>query len=186
MNGRRLSVVVPNRCSEDAAMMSRVAQGDLSALGELYDRHSPGLLRFAARRSSENDAEDIVHEVFLRVVRLAPKFDLGAASARPWLYALTLRTAQERRRSLRRWAATLLRFSGQPLPAGAPVGEDNRDLGRAVSRLNPKKREVLLLAEVEGFTSVEIAALLDIPVGTVWTRLHHARRALRQLLESAK
>ena len=62
--------------------MSRVAEGDLSALGELYDRHASGLLRFAARMATSNDAEDVVHEVFLRVVRLAKEFDLGAASVK--------------------------------------------------------------------------------------------------------
>lgn len=186
MIGRPLSAVVPNRACEDATLMGRVAQGDLSALGELYDRHARGLVRFAARMSTWNDAEDVVQEVFLRVVRLAKEFDAGAASARPWLYALTLRAAQERRRSLRRWAAALLQLSGQSPSGVTQLRETNRDLERALARLNPKKREVLLLAEVEGFTSREIAALLGVPIGTVWTRLHHARRALRQLLESSK
>lgn len=183
---RRLSVVVPSRSSEDAALMSRVAGGDLTALGDLYDRYAQGLLRFAARMAPWNEAEDIVHGVFMRVVRLASGFDCNATSARPWLYALTRRAAQDRRRSLRRFAATLIRLSEQSPPAVSLLRESNPDLERALGCLSTKKREVLLLAEVEGFTSPEIAALLGIPVGTVWTRLHHARHALRQLLKASK
>jgi RNA polymerase sigma factor (sigma-70 family) len=185
MIGHPVSARLSNRACADATLMRRLAQGDLSALGELYDRHAAGLLRFAARISTSGDAEDVVHDVFLRVVRLADEFDASATSARPWLYALTRRAAQERRRSLRRWAAALLQLSGQSTPGMSLLRETNRDLERAIERLHLKKREVLLLAEVEGFTSAEIAAMLGVPIGTVWTRLHHARRALRRILESS-
>jgi len=80
----------------------------------------------------------------------------------------------------------LLQLAGQSSAGVTLLREADRDLERALARLDAKKREVLLLAEVEGFSASEIAALVGIPIGTVWTRLHHARRALRRLLESSK
>jgi len=162
----------------DAAILRRVADGDVAALGVLYDRYAPALLRFA-RRLERHEAEDIVQTVFMRVLRLAPAFDGAAATARPWLFAITARVAQERRRALRRRAAAMLRFSQRP-PRTAPAPSDaRRDLERGLAKLSVAKRTVLVLAEIEGFAGEEIAAMLGIPVGTVWTRLHHARRELR-------
>jgi RNA polymerase sigma-70 factor, ECF subfamily len=180
-----LSSVTPERAIDDALLVRRVAEGDLSGLGELYDRYAGPLLRFAARMATWSEAEDIVQEVFLRVLRLAGDYDPGAASARPWLYALTLRATQEHRRAFRRWTSLLGRFYEQPPRELATLRETRPDIERALARLSPAKREVLLLAEVEGFGASEIASLLGIPVGTVWTRLHHARLAMRKLLESS-
>ena len=59
---------------------------------------------------------------------------------------------------------------------------EKTDIERAIAALSPQKREVLLLVEVEELTCEEAASALGIPVGTVWTRLHHARRELRLLL----
>ena len=68
-----------------------------------------------------------------------------------------------------------------PAPAAVPRAE-SLDLERALERLSAPKREVLLLAEVHGFSGEEIATMLGVPIGTVWTRLHHARREMRDIL----
>ena len=60
------------------------------------------------------------------------------------------------------------------------------DIERALVRISAAKRITLLMAEVEGLSCAEIAAALGVPIGTVWTRLHAARRELRQVLEEAK
>jgi RNA polymerase sigma-70 factor (ECF subfamily) len=182
MSASKLSSVKPERVS-DAAILARVAEGDLGALGGLYDRYAPGLLRFAERVEGPDEAQDIVHAVFLRVVRLAPNFDRAATSARPWLFAITARVLQERRRSLQRWQAALTRLSRQRPRPRAQLADARSDLARSLERLSVAKRTVLVLAEVEGFTCEELAAMLSIPIGTVWTRLHHARRELRRLYE---
>ena len=162
----------------DAAVLARVAEGDVAALGALYDRYAPQLLRFA-RRVARNDAEDVVQTVFLRVMRIATTFRPDATSARPWLFAITTRVLQERTRALRRWGAAMLRLAQD---VDEPVGtslEIAGDVQRGLMRLSMAKRTVLVLAEVEGFACEEIASMLSIPVGTVWTRLHHARKELR-------
>jgi RNA polymerase sigma factor (sigma-70 family) len=170
---------------EDDVLLARVAEGDLSALGALYDRHAPSLVRFARSLEPEG-AEDIVQTVFMRVIRVAGTFRGGAtSSARSWLFGITVRVARERGRSLRRLGAALLRMAHQP-PRSAPAILDTRpDIDAALMRLSETKRTVVLLAEVAGLSGEEIASILDIPVGTVWTRLHHARRDLRRFTEEA-
>jgi RNA polymerase sigma-70 factor (ECF subfamily) len=163
--------------ASDGTLVARIAAGDLSALGTLYDRYARLLLRFA-RRIEHNEAEDVVQTVFMRVVRLAANFDSQSESARPWLYAITARVLQERRRALRRWTSALLRLADQPSRRVMPISDIRHDLDAGLARLTLAKRTVLVLAEVEGFACEEIATILQIPIGTVWTRLHHARREL--------
>jgi RNA polymerase sigma-70 factor (ECF subfamily) len=171
---------------EDSVLLDRVAQGDLGALGLLYDRHGAALLGFASRLTSRSDAEDVVQTVFLRVVRRAASFDGRTPSARAWLFAMTDRVASEHRRSVRRFTSALVDVALSRAPARPPSLGERRDLERALSRLSTVKRATLLLAEVEGFTCDEIALMLRVPVGTVWTRLHHARRELRRELEGSE
>jgi RNA polymerase sigma factor (sigma-70 family) len=167
----------------DAAILARVANGELAALGALYDRYAPSLLRFAARIAGEEEAEDIVQATFLRVVGIASSFDNRVASARPWLFAITAHVAQERKRSLRRWRGALLGLTQIRKGPASPSTDARADLARGLARLSAAKRTVLVLAEVEGFSCEELATMLEIPIGTVWTRLHHARRELRRILE---
>lgn len=182
---RRLAVVRANEppTSPDAELLARIAKGDLGALGALYDSFAPGLLHFARRAAGSDDAEDVVQTVFLRVLRIAHTFDSRAASARPWLFAITARVISERRRSLRRWAAALASLSTHVILTAKNAGEARSDVEKGLKALTQAKRTVLVLAEVEGFTCEEIAEMLGIPVGTVWTRLHHARRDLRSFCE---
>lgn len=189
MTTARLRLVAPApapTANDDARCMAAIARGDIGALGVLYDRYAPMLLRFAKRAASVADAEDIVQQTFLRVVRVAAAFDPSAPSARPWLFALAARVLQERRRSLHRFGAALMRLSQQPHDTTAPPRVTRLDIDRALDRLSHGKRVVLLLSEIEGFSGEEIAQMLHIPVGTVWTRLHHARREMRSILEEER
>jgi RNA polymerase sigma-70 factor (ECF subfamily) len=77
----------------------------------------------------------------------------------------------------------MLGLSAQPAKTAPTIPEMRADLDTCLSKLSLAKRSVLILAEVEGFTCDEIAAMLSLPIGTVWTRLHHARRGLRQSYE---
>lgn len=179
-NQPRLRLVTDSSSApSDGALLARVAGGDVAALGRIYDSYAPTLLRFARRLGARDEAEDVVQNVFLRVVRLAATFDPNAASARPWLFAITIRVIQERRRALRRLASAMSALSLQKAQPLAAPGPDRRELDKCLQKLSLAKRTVVLLAEVEGFACDEIAQMLEIPVGTVWTRLHHARRELR-------
>lgn len=182
---RPLRIVTSTDPERDHELVARIAGGDLGALGALYDRHAPALLRFIRRYCPDEDAEDVLQNTFLRSMAIAHRFENGA-SAKPWLFGVSLQLLRERRRSLRRWSALLLSLATQPPRVSPEPSAAARELSRALGGLSDAKRCVVLLAEVEGFTCGEIAEILEVPVGTVWTRLHHARRALRKSLEESR
>jgi RNA polymerase sigma-70 factor (ECF subfamily) len=170
----------------DAGLLERMADGDLDALGTLYDRYASDLLRFAKRMVGAHEAEDVVQSVFLRALGIAATFDPAASSARPWLFAIAVRVVRERRRSFRRFTNALFRLQQSGESTTEARGEAAQDLARGLAQLPESKRLVLLLAEVDEFSCPEIASMLDVPVGTVWTRLYHARRKLRAFLEGVR
>ncbi len=187
MTNRALRLVraAPLAAFDDADVLGRIGRGDVGALGELYDRHAGALLGFATRCMGAQDAEDLVQATFVRAARSAAAFDGRHTSARSWLFGITAHLVQERRRSFARLARALLRFDVSAV-TGASTSHQNderSDLRKGLDRLTESKRVVLLLAEVEGFTCEEIASMLAVPVGTVWTRLHHARREMRAFYE---
>ena len=160
-------------------ILARMASGDVSAMGLLYHRHAPALLRFA-RNIDPQDGEDLLHSTFVRVAKLACRFD-GRSSARGWLFGIMTRIAQEQTRSSRRFARARARLSELPRRYIEPMIDARVDLDRGLARLSAPRRVVLILAQVEGFSCEEIASMLGIPHGTVWTRLHYARKQLRAL-----
>ena len=170
----------------DGEWLAQLADGDLAALGVLYDRHYSAVLRFV-QRIVRNDVEDVAQETFLLAARIAHNFD-GRANCRPWLFGIAARIVMQRGRTGARLARFLGRLSLEPTPAPASPyefverGELRSTLARALDRLTPAKRVVLVMAEGEGLTCEQIAEALDIPTGTVWTRLYHARRELRAQL----
>ena len=185
MSSRPLRVVsAPGPRSPDDEALARIAHGDVGALAELYDRHAKALLRFASRAGGASDAEDLVQLTFLRAVKIAATYDGRGATARSWLFGILGRVLQERRRSMVRFARAVLRLGHARSPSPEPSPGDRLDLERGLERMSQAKRVVVILAEVEGFTCEEIAAMLEIPIGTVWTRLHHGRKDLRKHYEA--
>jgi RNA polymerase sigma-70 factor (ECF subfamily) len=174
--------------ASDADVMRRLANGESSALGELYDRYHEPLRRFLARATSDApDVDDLVHASFLAAAKSAAQYD-GRASCRPWLIGIAVQYLRRRRQTVARFLKALSVACGagttsfDPRPALQARGE----VERALRRLSEPKRLTFLMAEVEGLSCPEIAASLGIPVGTVWTRLHAARRELRQALEEGE
>jgi RNA polymerase sigma-70 factor (ECF subfamily) len=173
----------------DAALLTDIAQGDLGALGVLYDRHARAVWRSVHRvTSGTGDVDDLVHATFLMVPKLAAAFD-GRPSARSWLVGIATRVALRRSRTLGRFARMLARFvhvtrnADTVDPEAHAAGRERlATLERAVAKLSPAKRTVFVLIEMEGLTSEEVAEALGIPVPTVRTRLFHAKSALRAAL----
>jgi RNA polymerase sigma-70 factor (ECF subfamily) len=176
------SVPRPND-DQDSAAFKRVAAGEIGALGDVYDRHARSLLEFVARAVGREEGEDVVHTVFVRAARLAPTYDGRSSSARAWLYGIAVRVLQERRRSLGRAFRAFMRLHSDEPRSTVPTVDHRADVERALRILSEAKRVVLLLVDLEGFTCAEVAVMLGIPVGTVWTRLYHARREMRDFYE---
>ena len=164
--------------------MRQLAQGQLGPLGDLYDCYQAPLRSFIARATRDaHDVDDLVHATFLAAAQSADRYD-GRASCRPWLIGIAVQLLRRRRQTFARFVEVLTLLKGTLQPAIDP---------RPPSRLAPSsnarlpgsakpKRITLLMAEVEGLSCPEIAELLGVPIGTVWTRLHAARRELRQAM----
>lgn len=176
----------------DADLVKRVSEGDLSPLGVLYDRHHEGVRQFISRATSGGaETDDLAHETFLTFAKIASKFD-GRTSARPFLLGIAAQLMRRRRRGIQRWTQALASFATTFTESRSHTPEDAASVSQevhrfedALRRLSEEKRLTFLLVEREGLSGEEVAQALDIPVNTVWTRLHHARSELRRAMSPA-
>lgn len=173
--------------------MARVANGDLEALGGLFDRYQDRLYAFFVRFTGRRDvSEDLVQDVFLRILRYKDSFRSDAPFT-VWMYQLARTAAADHFKKWRR-EHPLDEGAHDRLPADDRVhdmiaeNEDHALLHTALARLSPEKREVLLLSRFEDLTYEEIGAIVQAPVGTIKARVHYAikdlRREYRSLTES--
>ena len=142
--------------------------------------HAPGLLRFALRLAGNSfQAEDLVQETLFLAWRGFAQFQPGT-NAHAWLFRILMNVFLQQQRKGRSAFAT------EPLThaAGAtqPSSQASVELIQAFDRLGSDQRTVLLLAVVEGFTCREISEILNVPIGTVMSRLSRARETMRELL----
>ena len=176
---------------DSAPWTSSDLRGVESALARLYDDFAPGIYRFClGMLGKREDAEDAVQGLWLKLAR-DPQPWLAALEPRAYLWAMArnLVKSRLRRRALEwLWTPALDPDTEDQLVADEGRGLDpatRRDLFRAVRRLRPRLREVVLLVGIEGHTLEEAAALLDIPRGTAASRYHAATQKLRQWLSSS-
>jgi len=177
---------------DDGVLLQRVATGDANALGVAFDRFHRDVYAVLARlRGTRVDLDDLVQTTFIALPRAAHNYD-PQASARSFVIGVALQIARRERRSLvRRWKLWQARSHELDAPEGdvdperrAGDREDFSALERALGGLSHAQREVIILHEVHGMKGEEIAQALGVPVNTVWTRLHHARNALRAALDA--
>src|SRR5215218_9278899 len=142
----------------------------------LFASYNPDILAYCGwRAGSASDAQDAAAEVFLTAWRRLDEVPDGDA-ARVWLYATARRVVANQRRSLRRRLALDERLRLEEDPARDDMSSEESLVHEALARLGVRDREVLLLAEREGLSSAEIAAVLGCPAVTARGRLHRARR----------
>jgi RNA polymerase sigma-70 factor (ECF subfamily) len=170
----------------DTGLIAAAAAGDERALADLYDRHVAALLGVALRiLKSRQDAEDLVHDVFVEAWQRARDFDASRGSVRSWLLVRTRSRAVDRLRSLEaaRRRGLLARAELQPVDASAaPVwdGADRARAKRALDALPEAQRTLVELAYFEGLTCSEMAERCGIPIGTVKSRLSAGMAKLRK------
>lgn len=168
----------------DADVMRRLATGELDALGELYDRHHAPVRTFVARMTCDaEDVDDLVHETFLAAAKASASYD-GRASCRPWLIGIAVQLLRRRRQRFGMFFQVLqsVRSTARPHVDPRDALEAKTDIEWALRQLTEPKRLAILMAEVDGMSCAEIALALEVPIGTVWTRLHSARREMLELL----
>jgi RNA polymerase sigma factor (sigma-70 family) len=179
----------PELAASDVEILGRIGSGDLRALGVLFDRHEATVKRFIGRLGvAPAEVDDLVQLTFLDVPRAAPRFD-QRWPLRNWLLGLAAVVVRRHRRSLARAAARLAAWASDPISHSRSSPDEDlerRDAAvqvmRALNKLSIRKREVFVMMVLENVSGEDTARALGVPVATVWTRMHHARRDLKHLL----
>lgn len=169
--------------TSDEQLMLAFSKGSSEAFTELFSRYKQPVYGFFRRRLSDlGHAEELTQETFLVLLRAAGRYE-PRALFRTYLYALGFKILRAHRRK----TAFRATFFGQRNATPDPSKRDSTEAGlwvrRAVEKLDPTDREVVMLREFEQLCYAEIADLLELPVNTVRSRLFRARTALRELLE---
>ena len=161
----------------DAELVEAASGGDADAFEVLYRRHRDWVVRLARRfTGSEHDALDVLQDTFAYLLRKLPRLRLTARMT-TFLYPVVRHLSVDAIRRRRRYAPA------EALPDGAAPAEpqaDRAELAAVLRALREPQREAVLMRYVDGMSLAEIAQALDVPLGTVKSRLHNALRALRE------
>lgn len=167
--------------------MIAAAIADPPRFAVIYDRHAGVVFRFLVRRVGRENADELLGETFRIAFERRSSFDLDRPNARPWLYGIATNLVAKHRRSEGRRLRATARIVAEHQPeylSDAVDAIDARralpDLVDAIADLPDAERDVILLYAWEELTYDEIAIALDVPVGTVRSRLNRARSRLRE------
>lgn len=184
--------VPEEQADADRALLARVVEGDEHALRRLYERHAADMLRLLRRLTSDTGiAEEILQEAWLAVWRSAGGYR-GESPVRAWLLGVARRKAHDRLRGV---APVMVDVDEVIDPADVRADVEGQALATlgheaimvAIRGLPTRSREVVVLAFVDGLPYRDIAEVLGVPVGTVKSRMAHARaRLVRSLQEGAE
>lgn len=189
---------MPQAHPPDEELVAQARRGDVAAFGELARRHQDALFNGICRMVGQReDAEDLAQEVLVKAYRHIARFE-GRSSFYTWVYSIAVNVviSHRRKQSARRRQSTvsLDAIGGDDRPldvadnAATPdVVSQHHELGerieQAIAQLDDDQRDIVVLRDIEGFSYEQIGDLLGLPQGTVKSRLHRARLALREQLE---
>lgn len=194
--------------NSDTALVERALNNDLAAFEQLVSRYQNKIIGFVARMLNDADeAEDVAQEVFIKAYRSLDSFR-GASSFSTWLYRIATNLCIDRARKRKRSPKSAYSLDepidkddegsgGRELPdwsaepqQGVERDELRRQVRQTMAEMPEKLRTVLVMCDLQGMAYEEIAAALDCPIGTVKSRLFHARadlaRRLRPYMHGAK
>ena len=179
-----------DRRADDATLIAR-SRADPEAFAAIFDRHATGIHRYAARRLGPGPAEDVVGETFLVAFRRRDRYDLSRPDAGPWLFGIATNMISRHRQAEVRLYRALAR-TGVDAAVESPADEvvtrvaatsQRRVIAAALARLSAADRDTLLLVDWAELSYDQAALALDVPVGTVRSRLNRARRKIRAALD---
>jgi RNA polymerase sigma-70 factor (ECF subfamily) len=180
----------------DADLVDRAQGGDVAAFGQLVERHQDYIYNAVWHLiGCEHDAEDIAQDVFMRAFGNLRRFE-GRARFSTWLYGIMLNSVRSYwRRRRGRPAMSLERTDDEDDAGTDPPADDDgpeatsarreqvRLVRAAIAELDEELREIVVLRDIRGLSYEELSEALGVPSGTVKSRLHRARQALREKLE---
>jgi RNA polymerase sigma-70 factor (ECF subfamily) len=172
----------------DEALLAACGVGDTAALGALFDRHHEAVYRLISRllRTDRAEIDDLVQQTFLEAWRSAKKYG-GRGAVRSYLFGIAANAVRHHIRGAVRRRNALAEVPPPPA-AGAPddaamrAQQVNR-LAAALDELPDDLRVVYVMCDLEEVPGVEAARALGLRAGTLWRRLHEARRALREAID---
>ena len=182
------------RDEEDVALLRRIVQGEESAFAELYDRYAQLLYSLSMRiLRSVDEVEDTVQEIFIRIWKEAGTYDASKGTVYTWLVTMMHHRSIERlrskefRNSIQQLDVSTLKLSSDS-PSSNPhpqtiKGEHRQIIIRTLKQLNIDQQQVLALAYYEGYTQSEIAEKLEVPPGTVKSRMRKGMLTMRSRLQ---
>jgi RNA polymerase sigma-70 factor (ECF subfamily) len=163
----------------DHELIELANRGDSAAFEALYYRYRDWVYRLAWRfTGNQTDALDVLQETFAYLLGKFPGFELTAAMT-TFLYPVVRNTSLAVRRKNRRFASDEEALGTLAAPAPQESDRSRRELATVLAAIPETQREVTLMRFVDGMSLQEIADAMEIPLGTVKSRLHHALRALR-------
>jgi RNA polymerase sigma-70 factor (ECF subfamily) len=179
----------PAAAVTDDALVAACAAGQHAALGLLFDRYNVAIYRFLTRMlgGGHPDLDELVNETFLNVHRSAAKFR-GHSSVKTWITAIAANVARHHIRGETRRRAFLRVFQIQRREDRVDTSRNNehrdlvRRIGNLVAALPPDLRVAFVMCDLEEIAGADAARALSIPEGTLWRRLHEARKSLRSSL----
>jgi RNA polymerase sigma-70 factor (ECF subfamily) len=176
----------------DDALVAACATGDSAALGALFDRFNVAVYRFLSRLPTSDEAgrDDLVQSTFLEVQRSAAKFR-GGSAVKTWVLGVAANVARrqlrgERRRRVRQAVFLVEQANTETMPPDALVERQRlmAKIAEALRELPHKQQVVFVLCDMEQLPNIEVARALGIPLGTLWRRLHQARKSMRAVMEN--
>jgi RNA polymerase sigma-70 factor (ECF subfamily) len=194
-------VTSPKRLSQEhqRSLERRLKAGDERALAELFDLVAPWILGLALHiLHDEDEAEDVVGDVFVQVWRHIDQHDAGRGPIVPWILSIARNRSLDALRRRRRWwrkSAHLEQAQVMEVGGSAPAASHeaavpgwpvHREVHAALAALSEEQRRVVVLSYFEGLSHREIAQRLHLPLGTVKTRLRMAHQTLTEGLRHLK
>jgi RNA polymerase sigma factor (sigma-70 family) len=184
------NVTAPTRERADDAALIEQSWHEPEAFAGLYDRHASHIHRYVTRRLGSGLADDVTGETFLAAFQRRRRYDTGRPDARPWLYGIAANVIGKHRRAELRMLQAFARTGADPVAESYADRADARlsaaavqqQLAAALASLSSGDRDVLLLIAWADLSYEEVADALAIPAGTVRSRLHRARRKVREAL----
>ena len=176
----------------DEDLISLVGQSDAEAFAVLYDRHSRAAYSLAYRMMGEKQAaEDLAQDAFLKVWRSATSYRAERGSVRTWLLSIVhnrgidqLRSLGSRRRTQEKIEASAPKSQPSEAFAESWRNSQREQVREALSTLPPEQLKILELAYFSGYTHVQIAELLELPLGTVKGRMRLGLKKIKDYFDS--
>jgi RNA polymerase sigma-70 factor (ECF subfamily) len=166
------------------SVLDRARRGDHEAFAALIRHYDPGLRALTYRLLGDRDRmDDALQDAYVKAFTALPRFR-GSAKVGTWLYRIVYNVCLDELRRARRNRQVLLEeagLRGSTRDAGDEVA-GRGDLARALAGLTPEDRAAVLLVDAQGFSYVEAGQVLDVPAGTIASRLNRARAELREVL----